>query len=58
MKYVRVFHMLVSHGHSPIHAGDIIVEAMRKDRFALNWIRRVHAMVPRKIWITRKQKAR
>lgn len=55
MRYTRIYHMLVCHGHSPQHAADILVACRRKDRFSLNWVRRAHQMVPRKLWAKRKQ---
>lgn len=37
--YPRVYRLLVGHGHSPAKAIEIILEAMRGDELALEWIR-------------------
>ena len=54
----RVYHMLVIYGHSPEKAGQIIVDARRRNKHALDWIRCVHGLVPTGEWIERHQSAR
>ncbi len=56
MKYPRVFHMLRVHGHNGQRAAEIILAAaVRKDAWALRWIRRAHAMTPIRQWIARRK---
>lgn len=38
-KYPRVYAMLKWHGHSPVTALQVIVEAKRGNTYALDWIR-------------------
>lgn len=38
-RYPRIYAMLKRLGHGPAKAIEIILDAKRKDRFALNWIR-------------------
>lgn len=53
MKHIRVFHMLRVHGHSAQKAQEMIIAAKRKDARAMRWIRRVHNMQHRELWIAR-----
>lgn len=39
MRHKRVYEMLKASGHSPITALQIIVEARRGDKWALQWIK-------------------
>lgn len=39
LKYQRIYAMLKRCGHSPMVALQIIVDAARNDKSALNWIR-------------------
>lgn len=56
MKYQRVYHMLVEHGHHPQFAQKIIIDATRGDEFSLRWIRRARGMMPNSDWIARKNR--
>ena len=58
MKYPRVYHMLVCHGHSPLYAQKILIDAHRKDAWSIRWIRRARSAVPRQLWIGRKRDAK
>jgi len=44
MKHVRVYRMLVTYGHTPQKALEIVVEARRHNQQALDWIRMVHKL--------------
>lgn len=37
--YRRVYRMLTKYGHSPVKALEMIIDARRRDKFALSWIR-------------------
>jgi hypothetical protein len=39
MKYKRIYKMLIYCGHSPSKAAEIILDASRKDKWALKWIK-------------------
>lgn len=41
-KYKRVYEMLKRYGHAPCKAAEIIVDARRKDTFALTWVKIVY----------------
>lgn len=41
MKHKRIYEALKAHGHSPSKAVEILVDARRKNRFALSWIRQI-----------------
>lgn len=56
MKYTRIYHMLVCHGHTPEMAGRIILEGKRHDKWSVRWIRRSRNSVPTKLWQERKKR--
>lgn len=37
--YQRTYRLLKMAGHSPFTAASIIIDAMRSDRYAMDWIR-------------------
>ena len=39
--YPRVYRLLVNIGHSHFKAAQILLDAMRRDEFALQWIRSI-----------------
>lgn len=41
--YPRIYAMLKMVGHEPLKAMQIIIDATRGDRFALQWIKSLHA---------------
>jgi hypothetical protein len=43
MSHPRVYNALKSFGHSPQKALEILLDAKRGDRYALNWIRFVRS---------------
>lgn len=52
-RHARVFHMLVANGHSAHKAAEIILDARRGYRYALDWIHLAHDMVDLAKWMER-----
>lgn len=45
-RYLRVFRLLVSFGHSGQKAAEVVLDAKRKDKRAMQWIRLVRKWSP------------
>lgn len=43
MKHYRIFNMLLGHGHSGAKAAEIILDAHRGQKHALQWIRMIRS---------------
>ena len=42
LKFPRLYALLKRHGHNPAKAVEILLDASRRDRHALQWIKTLH----------------
>jgi hypothetical protein len=42
MKYRRIYNLLKASGHSPVKAGQILLDAARGDQFSIDWIKALY----------------